>query len=336
MCKHVQFDSPNLKIHQFWVKYIWNIFRFIEDLERISSRLGPVIRSTTDFNTQICIQDEIGFSTPLKKNKGKTKLFISPAPNKNVAEHKLETATNSEEKDELSTNELLTSSSTTETEYLPVSEPLQEDDEFPFTSTPEKQITEPSFEDKHLPELTELAKQAVEYAANSTERTKLVQQIIQMRSYCKLLDPDKTMQMFKCCFICKKNFTQVKNLYEHLRKSCKIVKNPLKQTNLPKNSAESWRAVDELSEQGELVFNNMISDPGSSSEPLKHVDNISRKKKQKTDFSNILSGIEPLSSSEEENTEKSQSHETSTKPEEKTDLESETLQEEDLSTILPG
>ena len=100
LCKHVQFDSPNLKIHQFWVKYIWNIFRFIEDLERISSRLGPVIRSTTDFNTQICIQDEIGFSTPLKKNKGKTKLFISPAPNKNVAEHKLETATSSEEKDE--------------------------------------------------------------------------------------------------------------------------------------------------------------------------------------------------------------------------------------------
>ena len=107
---------------------------------RISSRLGPVIRSTIDFNTQICNQDEIGFSgfsTPLKKIKGKTKLFISPAPNKNVAEHKLETATNSEEKDELSTNVLLTSSSTTETEYFPVSEPLQEDDEFQFTSTPE-------------------------------------------------------------------------------------------------------------------------------------------------------------------------------------------------------
>ena len=79
----------------------------------------------------------------------------------------------------------------------------------------------------------------------------------------------------------------------------------------------------------------MISDPGSSSEPLKPVDNISRKKKQKTDFSNILSGIEPLSSSEE-NMEKSQSPETVTKPEEKVDLESETLQEEDLSNILSG
>ena len=81
-CKHVQFDSPNFKIHQFWVKHIWNIFRYIEDLERISSRLGPVI------------------PTPLKKINGKTKLFNSPAPNKNVAEHKPETATNSEEKDE--------------------------------------------------------------------------------------------------------------------------------------------------------------------------------------------------------------------------------------------
>ena len=128
----------------------------------------------------------------------------------------------------------------------------------------------------------------------------------------------------------------MKNLYEHLRKSCKIVKNPFKQTNLPKNSDESWMAVDELSEQGELVFNNIISDPVSSSEPLKHVDNISRKKKPKTDFSNILSGIEPLSSSEEENTEKSQSHETATKPEKKVDLETEILQEEDLSNILSG